>query len=104
MNRKTLNTIIPIVSVGVMVVWGTIAKSYEHSWLAVFIGGILMVVVNTIFKGQGQVEENKIMKHAIIALALCLALLGSASSLRRRERRYSSWVTQCIPLRSLKAL
>ena len=31
MNRKTLNTIIPIVSVGVMVVWGTIAKSYEHT-------------------------------------------------------------------------
>lgn len=52
MNRKTLNTIIPIVSVGVMVVWGTIAKSYEHSWLAVFIGGILMVVVNTIFKDK----------------------------------------------------
>ena len=42
MNRKTLNTIIPIVSVGVMIVWGTIAKSYEHSWLAVFVGGILM--------------------------------------------------------------
>ena len=52
MNRKTLNTIIPIVSVGVMIVWGTIAKSYEHSWLAVFIGGILMVVVNTIFKDK----------------------------------------------------
>ena len=52
MNRKTLNTIIPIVSVGVMVVWGTIAKSYEHSWLAVFVGGILMVVVNAIFKNK----------------------------------------------------
>ena len=52
MNRKTLNTIIPIVSVGVMVVWGTIAKSYEHIWLAVFIVGILMVVVNTIFKDK----------------------------------------------------
>lgn len=48
MNRKTLNILIPIVSVGVMVVWGTLAKSYEHSWLAVFVGGILMTVINVI--------------------------------------------------------
>jgi ABC-type transport system involved in cytochrome bd biosynthesis fused ATPase/permease subunit len=44
MNRKTLNVIIPIVSVAVMVIWGTLAKSYEHSWLAVFVGGILMAI------------------------------------------------------------
>ena len=46
MNRKTLNVIIPVVSVAVMVIWGTLAKSYEHSWLAVFVGGILMVLIN----------------------------------------------------------
>ena len=46
MDKKKLNTIIPIVSVVVMVVWGTLAKSYEHSWLAVFVGGILMAVLN----------------------------------------------------------
>ena len=53
MNRKTLNTIIPIVSVGVMVVWGTLAKSYDKSWLAVFAGGILMAVINVIGKNKG---------------------------------------------------
>ena len=53
MNRKTLNTIIPIVSVGVMVVWGTLAKSYDKSWLAVFVGGILMTVINVIGKNKG---------------------------------------------------
>ena len=48
MNRKTLNTIIPIASVGVMVVWGTLAKSYENSWLAVFVGGIIMTILNVL--------------------------------------------------------
>ena len=52
MNLKTWNVIIPIVSVGVMIVWGTLAKSYEHSWLAVFVGGILMVILNVIGKNK----------------------------------------------------
>ena len=52
MNRKTLNILIPIVSVGVMVVWGTLAKSYEHSWLAVFVGGILMAVLNVVGRNK----------------------------------------------------
>ena len=58
MNRKTLNTIIPIVSVGVMVVWGTLAKSYENSWLAVFVGGILMTVVNAIAKSKKDDDKD----------------------------------------------
>ena len=52
MNRKTLNILIPIVSVGVMVVWGTLAKSYEHSWLAVFVGGILMAILNVVGRNK----------------------------------------------------
>ena len=50
MNRKKLNGIIPIVSVGVMIVWGTLAKDYSRSWLAVFVGGILMAVINVLGK------------------------------------------------------
>lgn len=52
MNRKTLNVIIPIVSVAVMVIWGTLAKSYEHSWLAVFVGGILMAIINVVGRNK----------------------------------------------------
>lgn len=52
MNLKTLNTIIPIVSVGVMVVWGTLAKDWSNSWLAVFVGGIAMAVLNVIGKNK----------------------------------------------------
>jgi hypothetical protein len=46
MNLKKLNAIIPIVSVGVMIVWGILAKDWTKSWLAVFVGGILMAVLN----------------------------------------------------------
>jgi ABC-type transport system involved in cytochrome bd biosynthesis fused ATPase/permease subunit len=52
MNRRTLNLIIPIVSVAVMVIWGTLAKSYEHSWLAVFVGGILMAIINVVGRNK----------------------------------------------------
>ena len=52
MNRKTLNILIPIVSVAVMVIWGTLAKSYEHSWLAVFVGGILMAIINVVGRNK----------------------------------------------------
>ena len=52
MNLKMLNIIIPLVSVGVMIVWGTLAKSYDKSWLAVFIGGILMAIVNVIGRNK----------------------------------------------------
>jgi hypothetical protein len=54
MNRRTLNLIIPIVSVAVMVIWGTLAKSYEHSWLAVFVGGILMALINIFGKNKDE--------------------------------------------------
>ncbi len=53
MDLKKLNVIIPIVSVGVMVVWGTVAKDWSKSWLAVFVGGILMTVLNIMGKKNG---------------------------------------------------
>ena len=59
MNLKTLNVIIPVVSVGVMMVWGTVAKDWSNSWLAVFIGGILMTVINAIAKGKDKNDKDK---------------------------------------------
>ena len=59
MNLKTLNVVIPIVSVGVMMVWGTLAKDWSNSWLAVFIGGILMTVINAIAKGKDKDKDDK---------------------------------------------
>jgi len=56
MDLKKLNTIIPIISVAVMIIWGTLAKDYSHSWLAVFVGGIIMVVINVLGKKN---DDNK---------------------------------------------
>ena len=52
MNLKLLNVLIPLVSVGVMVVWGTLAKSYEQSWLAVFVGGVLTAILNVVGRNR----------------------------------------------------
>ena len=56
MDLKKLNTIIPIISVAVMIIWGTLAKDYSRSWLAVFVGGIIMVVINVLGKKN---DDNK---------------------------------------------
>ena len=50
MDLKKLNVIIPIVSVGVMIVWGTVSGSYNNAWLAVFVGGIIMTIFNVMGK------------------------------------------------------
>lgn len=59
MNLKSLNVIIPVVSVGVMIVWGTLAKDWSNSWLAVFVGGILMTVINVLNKGKDKDDKDK---------------------------------------------
>ena len=58
MDLKKLNVIIPIVSVGVMIVWGTVSGSYNNAWLAVFVGGIIMTVFN-VLKGKDDEDKKK---------------------------------------------
>ena len=52
MDMKKLIPIIGMVSVGVMVVWGTVANDWNHSWLAVFVGGIVMGVLSMLNKDK----------------------------------------------------
>lgn len=50
MDIKKLNVIIPIVSVAVMIIWSMVANDWSKSWLAVFVGGILMTIINVLGK------------------------------------------------------
>lgn len=52
MDIKKLIPIISIVSVLVMVIWGTLAGTYQHSWLAVFAGGCAIAVLSILNKKQ----------------------------------------------------
>ena len=52
MDIKKLIPIISIISVLVMVIWGTLAGSYQHSWLAVFAGGCVIAVLSILNKKQ----------------------------------------------------
>lgn len=58
MKLKYLIPVIAIVSVGIMVVWGTLANSYQHSWLAVFAGGIAIAVVSIINKSKNDKGDD----------------------------------------------
>lgn len=60
MNLKFLYPIIAVVSVAVMIIWGTLANSYQHSWLAVFVGGIAMAVLSFVIAGtKDKNDRNK---------------------------------------------
>ncbi len=59
MNLKILIPVIAVISGGIMVVWGTLANSYEHAWLAVFIGGIAIAVLSIIGAGKANNGKDK---------------------------------------------
>lgn len=52
MDTKKLIPIIAIVSVGVMVLWGTLANDWSKSWLAVFAGGIAITCLSILGKDK----------------------------------------------------
>ena len=57
--NKNIYGIISIASVVIMIIWGTIAGSYKHAWLAVFIGGALIACLSMYNKGKAVPKEDK---------------------------------------------
>ena len=54
MGLKVLIPIISVISVAVMIVWGTLANSYQYSWLAVFVGGIAIAIISMIIGAKNK--------------------------------------------------
>jgi uncharacterized BrkB/YihY/UPF0761 family membrane protein len=54
MDVKKLIPIICILSVAVMVVWGVIANDWSKSWIAVFVGGIIVTCLSIWGKSKKQ--------------------------------------------------
>ena len=52
MDTKKLIPIISVVSVAVMMLWGTLGNAWDKSWLAVFIGGIAITVISIMNKDK----------------------------------------------------
>ena len=58
---KLLIPIIAMVSVAVMIIWGTVGNAWNISWLAVFVGGIAMAIVSMFLgaKEKAGKDNNK---------------------------------------------
>ena len=55
MDRKTLNTMIPILAVVIFFIWGWI-DTFQHSWLIFVIAGGAMAVISSISNSK---DKNK---------------------------------------------
>ena len=57
MNNRNINAIISIASVVIMIIWGTLAGSYRHAWIAVFVGGVLITCLSLYNKGRADTDK-----------------------------------------------
>ena len=59
MNRKVLNTIIPMAAVLIFFIWGWIEGSYQHSWIIFMVSGMLMGVLGVLDKNKQKDEQKQ---------------------------------------------
>lgn len=59
MKLKVLIPIIAIVSVAVMIVWSMITGDWSKSWLAVFVGGILIAILSIVIGAKEKNNKDK---------------------------------------------
>jgi uncharacterized membrane protein YjjP (DUF1212 family) len=50
MDNKKLVPVISMISVAVMIIWGLLANDWSKSWIAVFIGGIIIAILSIVNK------------------------------------------------------
>lgn len=57
-KKSMIITAISMISVFIMIAWGTLSGSYEHAWLAVFAGGIAITIVSMFFNAENKKDNN----------------------------------------------
>ena len=57
-KKSKIIAAIAMISVFVMIAWGTLAGTYQQAWLAVFAGGIAMTIVSMFYK-DGSSNSDK---------------------------------------------
>ena len=58
-NKKSkIITAIAMISVFIMIAWGTLTGSYDKAWLAVFAGGIAITMVSMFYKDDNSQNNN----------------------------------------------
>ena len=63
MDRKTLNTMIPILAVVIFFIWGWL-DTFQHSWLIFVVAGGAMAVLSGMEKNKAkEAEETKPAKQ-----------------------------------------
>ncbi len=62
-KTNTLCTIISMVSVLVMFIWGYLADSFDHCWLAVMAGGIIVISIRMIRKDKEEKAKEESAKE-----------------------------------------
>ena len=63
MSLKMFIPIIAIVSVAIMIVWGTLTQNWSYCWLAPFIGGCAMAIISIIEESRKKEQRNKDRKE-----------------------------------------
>ena len=58
-KKGTIYAVIGMISVAVMLIWGYAANDFSHSWLAVFIGGIIATAITMIRKDVDEGKDKK---------------------------------------------
>ena len=58
MNRKTLNILIPMLSLIIFFVWGWIEGSYQHSWIIFMVSGLAYAILPTLDKKKEKEEKT----------------------------------------------
>lgn len=70
MNLKTIINILPFVGLLVMVLWGFLGNAWSVSWIASFVGVMLITLFNSLnYRSLAAIDENQEMRATLKARA-----------------------------------